>query len=602
MVPTQHMHGHNMNMMGGSGGSGNMMDQLKNNMMTMLMFKSINGQGTNGQAGGSSAAEGMIYMVYAFIVTQLVDLFIKYLPIMIRFARTKYFSKFKDPLLQKIAHVAEDITDETHAVKPKTASIVINVGISDHDNLIGQALLDYVTNNKNTKHIKYLKQNFILNETEVINISDDIFLVMAESSDDAVKLDDGAAGAAVPAITQKFEVFSFTKSAKQLRDFLTKITHDHQITTQNKLGSKRFYFNMQGMNAPKYPGVQSGETSKDYNRLPPFFAFTMKEFQTNRKFSNLFGEEIDLIKKRVDFFINNRKWYDEKGIPYTLGLLLSGAPGTGKTSCIKCLANETNRHIININLNNDITKKQLENLFFNESLVVLNPFTMQNEKYNIPLDQRIYVLEDIDCQGDAVLDRDRNKENTITYFEPEPMAQGGGGGGPGFGGASPLPTMNSPLPTMNSPLPTMNSPLPTMNSQHSNANAAAPLQHAEQMDMSFLLNLLDGVLETPGRMLIMTSNYPKRLDKALIRPGRIDIITEFPACTAPSALQSMMENMYGQALTEDEVAEIKSLAVKITPAEMSKLMFENLESKSATMAALKEYGNKSATVDIVEPS
>jgi len=50
------------------------------------------------------------------------------------------------------------------------------------------------------------------------------------------------------------------------------------------------------------------------------------------------------------------------------------------------------------------------------------------------------------------------------------------------------------------------------------------------------------------------------------------------------------------------VAEIKSLAVKITPAEMSKLMFENLESKSATMAALKEYGNKSATVDIVEPS
>jgi len=91
--------------------------------------------------------------------------------------------------------------------------------------------------------------------------------------------------------------------------------------------------------------------------------FSMKRFSTNRKFSNLFGEDIDTIKNRVNFFINNRDWYNEKGIPYSLGLLLSGKPGTGKTSTIKCLAHETRRHIFNINLNNDITKQQLENLF-----------------------------------------------------------------------------------------------------------------------------------------------------------------------------------------------------------------------------------------------
>ncbi len=563
-----------MNMMGGGVSGGNMMEQLKNNMMTMLMFKSVNGQGAAGS--GSSGTDGMMYMVYVFIVTQFVDLFIKYLPVAIQFIRTKYLSKLEDPLLQKITYAAEDITDETHAVKAKTASIVINVGISDHENLIGQALLDYITNNKNTKHIKYLKQNFILNETEVINIADDLFLVMAESSDDAVKIEvggGGGGGPASPSITQKFEVFSFTKSAKQLRDFLTKITHEYQITTQNKLGTKRFYFNMQGINAPKLPGGKAGEAIKDYSRLPPFFAFTMKEFQTNRKFSNLFGAEIDVIKKRVDFFVKNRKWYDEKGIPYTLGLLLSGAPGTGKTSCIKCLANETNRHIININLNNDITKKQLENLFFNESLVVLNPFTMQNEKYNIPLDQRIYVLEDIDCQGDVVLDRDRDKSGSDTYFEPEPMSLGGG---PGFGGSF----------------------ISGANVKPSNA-AAPENQNVDQMDMSFLLNLLDGVLETPGRIMIMTSNYPKRLDKALIRPGRIDIITEFTECTS-ATLKSMMEYMYGMALTADEAAEVESLTIRITPAEMSKLMFENLESKSCAMAALKVYGKQNEVVETVE--
>lgn len=37
-----------------------------------------------------------------------------------------------------------------------------------------------------------------------------------------------------------------------------------------------------------------------------------------------------------------------------------------------------------------------------------------------------------------------------------------------------------------------------------------------------LLNVLDGVVETPGRIVIMTTNHPETLDPALIRPGRID--------------------------------------------------------------------------------
>ena len=37
-----------------------------------------------------------------------------------------------------------------------------------------------------------------------------------------------------------------------------------------------------------------------------------------------------------------------------------------------------------------------------------------------------------------------------------------------------------------------------------------------------LLNVLDGVVDTPGRIVIMTTNHPEALDPALIRPGRID--------------------------------------------------------------------------------
>ena len=34
----------------------------------------------------------------------------------------------------------------------------------------------------------------------------------------------------------------------------------------------------------------------------------------------------------------------------------------------------------------------------------------------------------------------------------------------------------------------------------------------------------------PGRVIIITSNYPERLDEALIRPGRIDMMIEFKKC------------------------------------------------------------------------
>jgi chaperone BCS1 len=42
------------------------------------------------------------------------------------------------------------------------------------------------------------------------------------------------------------------------------------------------------------------------------------------------------------------------------------------------------------------------------------------------------------------------------------------------------------------------------------------------LTMSGLLNAIDGIQATDGRVLFMTTNHPERLDKALMRPGRID--------------------------------------------------------------------------------
>merc|ERR1719281_1945199 len=44
----------------------------------------------------------------------------------------------------------------------------------------------------------------------------------------------------------------------------------------------------------------------------------------------------------------------------------------------------------------------------------------------------------------------------------------------------------------------------------------------DKLNLSGLLNVLDGVVDAPERIVVMTTNHPEVLDPALIRPGRID--------------------------------------------------------------------------------
>ncbi|KAK7432253.1 hypothetical protein QQZ08_001198 [Neonectria magnoliae] len=60
-------------------------------------------------------------------------------------------------------------------------------------------------------------------------------------------------------------------------------------------------------------------------------------------------------------------------------------------------------------------------------------------------------------------------------------------------------------------------------------NASERAKHAgdKSVTLSGLLNAFDGVASQEGRLLIMTTNHIKKLDEALIRPGRIDREVEF---------------------------------------------------------------------------
>lgn len=194
-------------------------------------------------------------------------------------------------------------------------------------------------------------------------------------------------------------------------------------------------------------------------------------------FQNSYFQEMDTVLKKIDFFLNNKAWYMAKGIPYNLGILLYGMPGCGKTRFIKQLMNYTKRHGIDIKLNDGMDFNDLQHLIYNEEL---------DETHIIPQSQRILIFEDIDALGEVVKERH--------------TAQAG--------------TQASVCDNSNNEIKLLSSLLKMSNDTKNN-------------NLSCLLNMLDGIHECSGRILIMTTNKVDVLDKALIRPGRIDIKLHF---------------------------------------------------------------------------
>jgi ATP-dependent 26S proteasome regulatory subunit len=78
----------------------------------------------------------------------------------------------------------------------------------------------------------------------------------------------------------------------------------------------------------------------------------------------------------------------------------------------------------------------------------------------------------------------------------------------------------------------------------------------EPLTLDDFLNLLDGVRETPGRIIVLTSNHYDKLDKALTRPGRIDCTIHMQNISH-SNLQKMCEFYFGKKMMKRDLEKIK---------------------------------------------
>jgi hypothetical protein len=312
-------------------------------------------------------------------------------------------------------------------------------------------------------------------------------------------------------------IYSYKLSLYELKNYIDNITEQYLMSIKNNRSNKKFIYSLEKTE------IKEEETQFD--------CWREDLFESYRTLNNIFFDGKQQLIDKIDFFLNNKKWYHEKGIPYTLGIGLHGPPGTGKTSFIKALANYTNRHIIMISLKMIKTKTQLEKFFFE------NTYNNNNEKHSISWDKKILVFEDIDCIGDIILNRqekEKKKKNTIKEknFKKDNDND-------------------------NVKVGDIIQTICEFNDSTSVVLPSIVLPEKESLiTLDDILNLWDGIRETPGRILIISSNHYNKLDPALVRPGRIDITHEL--CNAShSTISDIYKHLFKNKIDEKKLLRIK---------------------------------------------
>jgi hypothetical protein len=329
--------------------------------------------------------------------------------------------------------------------------------------------------------------------------------------------------------TIRLEIHSYTIPVHELTKVVDEITRTYIEKQEDKRRDKVFIYALHGnidMNTNNH-----GDSEDNICTV-----WMERPFRSTRKFENLYFTGKDALIRKIEFFENNREWYEKEGHPYTLGIGLSGPPGTGKTSIIKSIANhfkQKKRHLIQIPLNRITSEEDFYKYYFEST------YNRNNKHGSIDFSKKIIVLEDLDCMSDLILDRQhKTTESTETKSSSK----------------------NEDFHMFENLVNVVSTVKDGKSSQNNYFSTKE-----NKLTLSFILNILDGLDENDGRILIVTSNYFDQIDKALVRPGRIDIKLEMTNATIET-INELYNHYYHEDIPEEYKSRINDYVM--SPAEI----------------------------------
>lgn len=270
-------------------------------------------------------------------------------------------------------------------------------------------------------------------------------------------------------------------------------------------------------------------------------------------------EQKDKVVADVNEYLHpaTARWYAARGIPHRRGYLFHGPPGTGKTSLSFAIAGIFGLSIYSASLSEpELTESQLATLFS-----------------RLP-DRCVVLLEDIDSAGirreggaggvetglDSDTDNDDNDDEAEKPAKSEEKKDD----------VADLEQQKKKLSLRrrltrslrSQKINKTDSETTTLVSHDgvsvdhttNTKSASKPKSSSDDDDdegsktknkitLAGLLNIIDGAASTEGRVLIMTTNCPEKLDPALIRPGRVDVQIKFTLATRIQ-IQDIFRRMY----------------------------------------------------------
>lgn len=268
-----------------------------------------------------------------------------------------------------------------------------------------------------------------------------------------------------------------------------------------------------------------------------------------RAFDTLYIPEKESVLRLVEQFSKKEGKFAVPGYPNKLGFLLHGPPGTGKTSFIKALASHTKRHVVSISLDKIRTNQELMSMVYDRKYCIED----DDVRHEMDFKDVVFVMEDVDAAGTAVAKRSADPRPPSQMAEATKVAAAAitlaGSGSPG--------AANNPFAVDD-----------------------------DALNLAGILNVLDGVLDSPERIVVMTTNHPEKLDPALVRPGRINMEVRMSYIRPAEALK-MLRRYFGDGVSGIDAG----LLDVLEHADVSPARLEAMCGQHATIKTLLEELN-----------
>ncbi len=432
------------------------------------------------------------------------------------------------------------------------------------------AICYYIYNNKFTSKLRYYNPSkngkdsyndyndsydynyeiisYILNNTSELKIDNDLYIDFKYNKFDG----DDKKNVTI------WEAMLIIKSKNRNIDDINKFIRDRVIEYEQ-------YTNKQTDNK-LYNFIYSGN---DNDGRGTSLNFTYSILSDNNNPNNKCYETFDhIFSSNKEILINDLKrlndvnYYKKTGNKHKKGYILYGPPGCGKTTSVKAMALEDNRHIIEVSLAKIKTDEELEELFNIDKID-----NIKFSKKNI-----IILFDEIDRDNDVIQkDKDYYDSDDSDSFDEIDLSN------LNINNDNDNDNDNDSDTNKNKDKDKDNNIIKKKNKRRRKKNSVIEIKSSsdhKKIKLSSILSRFDGISSYNGLIIVATTNNLDKIDPAIYRNGRLNPI-KFNFISKNECIE-MIEKYFEIKLDDKQLLKIPDTHNKI-PHSTVKVLIERYE-------------------------